>query len=90
MNLRARLAKLESHVGGDTPARRRLARLCTILDRHTNPDAPAVQPQDLPSHWNTLADLVLASYEVGDRVAEPKSLPPRTRADASSPGTGAG
>lgn len=65
MNLRTRVTKLESRIGGDTPARRGLAEMFTIIARRTDPTAPAVTVQDLPPEWQTFGDVVLASYEPG-------------------------
>jgi hypothetical protein len=62
MNVKTRLARLESRIAGDTPARRGLAAVLTIIARRQDPDAPAVRVQDLPPEWRTLADLVRASY----------------------------
>lgn len=62
MNVKTRLARLESRVAGDTPARRGLAEVLTIIARRQDPDAPAVRVQDLPPEWRTFADLVRASY----------------------------
>ena len=73
-NLKVRLARLESGVGGRTPQRARLAGLCTLIARAEDPHAPAVRAADLPPEWTCYGDLVAASYVLDD--VEPQSASP--------------
>ncbi len=71
MNVKTRLARLETRVAGDTPARRGLAEVLTIIARRQDPAAPALRVHDLPPGWRTFADLVRASYRP-EGPAEPR------------------